>query len=88
MIHRNAPDLASGGRVSRSATSDDPAGIDRDYRFLRIRGLSVVEAGNVVAYLTGLHAAEGGWTVDEIKHLVAIRAVVATGVIASQGRGN
>ena len=42
-----------------------------------------MEAGNVVAYLRGLHAAESGWSVEEIKHLVAVRSLVARGAINS-----
>jgi hypothetical protein len=48
-----------------------------------IRGLSSVEAGNVVAYVAGLHAAERGWTLEEIKHLVALRSFVSGGFIES-----
>ena len=48
-----------------------------------IGGLSPVEAGNVVAYMSGLHAVDGGWTVEEIKHLIAIRLLVAGGVVVS-----
>ena len=74
---------ASGARASGSATVDEAASVDSAYRLLMIRGLSSVEAGNVVAYLNGLHPAERGWTVDEIKHLLAIRAFVAGGAIES-----
>jgi hypothetical protein len=48
-----------------------------------MRGLSSIEAGNVVAYVAGLHAAEGGWSVRQIKQLVALRSFVACHVIAS-----
>jgi hypothetical protein len=73
---------ASATAVDGSAF-DDAAAIDGAYRLLTIRGLSSVEAGNVVAYVVGLRPAERGWTVDEIKHLVAIRSFVARGVIES-----
>ena len=81
MIHRPDPRPASGTRVGREppfATADT---IDGAYRLLKIRGLSSVEAGNVVGYLAGLRASETGWTVKEIKHLLAIRAFVARGAI-------
>jgi hypothetical protein len=55
--------------------------IDSAHRLLMIRGLTSVEAGNVVAHVIGIRPAETGWTVDEIKHIVAIRALVASGVI-------
>jgi hypothetical protein len=81
MIHPHDPSLAAG--IPRSAASDQAATIDSDYRLLVRRGLSAVEAGNVVAYATGLRAAERGWTIEEIKHLVAIRSWVERGVIES-----
>jgi hypothetical protein len=83
MIHPHDPSLASGAVVSGSTGSDEAGKIDSAYRLLMIRGLSSVEAGNVVAYITGLHAAEQGWTLHEIKHLVALRSFVADGVIDS-----
>jgi hypothetical protein len=48
-----------------------------------MRGLSRIEAGNVVAYVAGLHATENGWSVRQIEQLVALRSLVACGVIAS-----
>ncbi|MCI0344719.1 MAG: hypothetical protein L0221_04635 [Chloroflexi bacterium] len=47
------------------------------------RGLSPIEAGNVVAYLAGLHATASGWTVRQVEQLVALRSLAACGVIAS-----
>jgi hypothetical protein len=81
MIHPHDPSPASGVRVSGSTAAEEAGTIDSSYRLLMIRGLSSVEAGNVVAYIAGLHAAERGWTVEEIKHLVAIRSMVAGGFI-------
>jgi hypothetical protein len=83
MIHPHDPNPASGTTAVGSTVSLEAAEIDSAYRLLMIRGVSAVEAGNVVAYITGLHAAEQGWTVNEIKHLVAIRSLVAAGVINS-----
>jgi hypothetical protein len=88
MIHPHDPSLASGVTVSGSQASDEAGTIDSSYRLLMIRGLSSVEAGNVVAYITGLHAAEQGWTLHEIKHLVALRALVADGIVDPSGRAN
>jgi hypothetical protein len=48
-----------------------------------MRGLSSVEASNVVAYVAGLHPAPGGWSVRQIQKLVALRSLVACGAIAS-----
>jgi hypothetical protein len=64
-----------------AAGSGVAAAIDSAHRLLMIRGLTSVEAGNVVAHVIGIHPTETGWTVDEIKHVVAIRALVASGVI-------
>jgi hypothetical protein len=75
--------VASRATTNGSAASAQAATMESDYRLLTIRGLSPIEAGNVVAYLSGLHAADRGWTVEEIKHLLAIRALVAHGVIDS-----
>ncbi len=63
-----------------------PAGaswIRSSHRLLLMRGLSSIEAGNVVAYVAGLHAAGDGWSVRQIEKLVALRSLVACGVIAS-----
>ena len=81
MIHPR--DTSQGARTGGSAAINEASSVDSAYRLLKIRGLSSVEAGNVVAYLNGLHPTESGWTVDEIKHLLAIRAFVAGGVIES-----
>jgi hypothetical protein len=74
---------ASAATLIEAAGSGVAAAIDSAHRLLMIRGLSSVEAGNVVAHVIGLHPAETGWTVDEIKHVVGIRALVASGVIDS-----
>ena len=57
--------------------------IRSSHRLLMMRGLSRIEAGNVVAYVAGLHATENGWSVRQIEQLVALRSLVACGVIAS-----
>jgi hypothetical protein len=81
--HPHDPSAASAGPERRFTPSQETGTVDRDFGLLVSRGLSAVEAGNVVAYFTGLHPAEQGWTVAEIKHLLAIRWLVAAGVIAS-----
>jgi len=81
-IHpHGSPRPASAAGVSASVPG---AGwIRSSYRLLMIRGLSPIEAGNVVAYTAGLHAASGGWSVGQIEKLVAMRSLVACGVITS-----
>jgi hypothetical protein len=81
MIHPHDPDLASG--VGDSTASEAAATIESIYRHLVMRGLSAVAAGNVVAYLIGLRPAQHGWTVEEIKQLVVIRSLIASGVMHS-----
>ena len=88
IIHPHDPNLVSAAMAGRSAASRDAANVDNPtidsaFRLLVIRGMSGIEAGNLVAYMTGLHPAEGGWTVAEIRHLVAIRSLVAAGYIES-----
>jgi hypothetical protein len=83
MIHPHDPSLAPAAMVSGSAALEEAATFDSSYRILMDRGLSSVEAGNVVAYMAGLHAAERGWTVEEIRHLVVLRSAVAAGLIDS-----
>jgi len=78
--------LVATGPVSRAPSAPAPsapaAGWAHDsHRQLRMRGLSAIEASNVVAYLAGLHAVERGWSIDEIDRLVALRARVACGVV-------
>ena len=82
MIHPHALSPAWSASMAGSPASDEGT-IDGAYRSLLVGGLSSVEAGNIVAYIAGLHAVDGGWTVEGIKHLVAIRLLVADGVITS-----
>jgi hypothetical protein len=53
------------------------------YRHLTIDGWSAREAGNLVARLLGLHSARQGWTVNEIDHLLFLRAMVDAGRLDS-----
>jgi hypothetical protein len=82
MIHPNDPSIVSAAIVTGSA-ADEATTFDRSYRLLTDRGLSSVEAGNILAFIAGLHPAERGWTVQEIKDLVVLRAFVAGGFIDS-----
>lgn len=66
----------------RGATAADAGWIRSSQRMLVMRGLSPTEASNVVAWVAGLHATEGGWSVHEIEQLVALRSFTACGVIA------
>lgn len=80
-MHPHDPPTYAGAEARLPA----PTAGDRvrgSYRLLLQRGLSPIEAGNVVAYIAGLHAAESGWSVRQVEHLVALRSLVACGAIA------
>jgi hypothetical protein len=83
IIHPQDPNPTLAGAASQPTASDQVATIDSSYRLLMIRGLSSAEASNVVAYVTGLHAAEQGWALHEIKGLLALRSFVTDGFIDS-----
>jgi hypothetical protein len=83
MIRPNDHSHSSGQTVGGPALLDGAGAIDSAFRLLSIRGLSKVEAGNVVAYTAGLRAADRGWTAKEIKQLLALRSFVARGLIES-----
>ncbi len=72
----------SAGAFTKPAQPPGAGWVRSSHRLLVMRGLSPVEAGNVVAYVAGLHAAADGWSVRQIQDLVALRALVACGVIA------
>jgi hypothetical protein len=46
------------------------------YQSLASRGLEPTEAGNLTAYLAGIHPVEQGWTIAEIGHLLFVRHLV------------
>jgi hypothetical protein len=45
-------------------------------------GLSTTEAANLTAHLVGLPVARTGWTVRQVEHLVFLRSIVETGLLA------
>jgi hypothetical protein len=47
-------------------------------RRLQQCGLSLAEAANLTAHLTGLPAAKSGWTVRQIGHILFLRSIVET----------
>jgi hypothetical protein len=47
-------------------------------RRLQLCGLSMAEASNLTAHLSGLAAVESGWTVHQIEHLRFLRSIVET----------
>ena len=46
------------------------------FRLLMLRGFTTHEAGNLVAYLAGLHATESGWAPAQIEHVLILRSLV------------
>jgi hypothetical protein len=71
------------GTAKGSAQPVAAGWIRSSHRLLMMGGLSSGEASNVVAYVAGLHPAPSGWSVRQIQKLVALRSLVACGVIAS-----
>jgi hypothetical protein len=47
-------------------------------RRLQLCGLSVAEASNLTAHLSGLPAVKSGWTVRQIEHLLFLRSILET----------
>jgi hypothetical protein len=46
---------------------------------LQLCGLSMDEAANLTAHLSGLAVARSGWTVRQIEHLLFLRSIVESG---------
>jgi hypothetical protein len=63
---------------------DDHEQIRRDLpvaattRHLQLCGLSMTEAANLMAHLSGLPVVKSGWTVHQIGHLLFLRSIVET----------
>ena len=53
------------------------------YRRLRFAGLSAREAASLVAHLHGLSSVPGGWSIDEVEHLLFVRELVRLGRLGS-----
>jgi hypothetical protein len=85
MIEEDHPNPAADATWSGPNALDEAAMIEASHRLLVDHGLSSVEAGNVVAWVTGLQPAERGWTVEEITHLVFLRSFVVDGFIDPEG---
>jgi len=60
-----------------------PESVRTTYRRLRMGGLSAAEAGNLTAHLSGIHATPQGWAIEEVEHLLFVRAMVDRGRIGS-----
>ncbi len=81
-VHPHEVPRAIGATTKSPAPSGAPW-LRTSHRLLMMRGLSSIEAGNVVAYMAGLHATESGWSVRQLERLVALRSLVACGVVTS-----
>ena len=53
------------------------------YRRLRFAGLTAREAGSLTGHLHGLASVPGGWTIEEVEHLLFVRELVRLGRIGS-----
>ena len=47
-------------------------------RCLQLCGLSMDQASNLTAHLSGIPAVKSGWTVRQIEHLLFLRSIVQT----------
>lgn len=72
-------------RTFHGEAASDRAGRPTRGVFLGLRrcGLSVQQAGNLTAYLQGIHAVPGGWTVEDIERLRFVRWLIASGRIGA-----
>ena len=75
-VHPHEASDAPTAIAETPSTTRDAGWVGSSVRLLMMRGLSSPEAGNVVACMAGLHAAEGGWTVRQIERLLALRSYV------------
>jgi len=63
---------------------DPPAATTRDtYRRLLAAGLTIREAGTLVARINGLGDVRGGWTIGEVERLLFVQELVRTGRVGS-----
>ncbi len=82
-VHPHGASNAPAAVADASSTSRDAGWVRSSVRLLMMRGLSSHEAGNLVAYMAGLHAAESGWTVKQIERLLGLRSLVECGRLPS-----
>ena len=70
---------------TQAADSTEPAlePTAATYRRLRFAGLSEREAGTLVGHLHGLSPVPGGWTIEEVEHLLFARELVRLGRLGS-----
>lgn len=62
-----------------SLHTDDARSPSAIYRELRRKGLGPDAAGNLAAYLNGVHPVESGWTPREIERLLFMRHLADRG---------
>ena len=72
------------GMVVIARANDDHERVRRNLpiaattRRLQLCGLSLAEAANLTAHLSGLPVAKSGWTVRQIGHILFLRSIVET----------
>jgi len=67
----------------RLASQSAGRGMRADFLGLRRCGLTVEQAGNLTAYLNGIHAVPGGWTLAEVARLRFARWLVVSGAFGA-----
>ena len=71
-------------KVPRDGKHDDHGRLRRDLpiaatsRRLQLCGLSMTEAANLTAHLSGLPGVKSGWTIRQIGHILFLRSIVET----------
>lgn len=58
--------------------TDLPLSPHATFRRLRMSGFTSREAGTLVAHLVGLRGRRTGWAIEEVEHLLFVRALVDT----------
>ena len=76
IVQRTWPPGDAGPIHTDGGRSKTPSAI---YRELRVKGFGPDEAGNLVAYLNGVHPVESGWTPREIERPLFLRHLVERG---------
>lgn len=74
--------MAGSGATEQGPDDREPFGdnieVAATTRRLQQCGLSLAEAANLTAHLSGLRAVKSGWTVHQIGHILFLRSIVET----------
>ncbi len=82
-VHPHEAMRGTAPAIKRTGETPGPGWIRASYRLLMMRGLSAAEAGNLVAYMVGLHATGSAWSLKQIEQLVALRSLAECGLVGA-----